>query len=342
MNPMDKDNKGEQPEILVNFDQATLDPTVVVDEADRTVVLTDDETLVIQKTEQIDIVPVNRPRKVYGGMWGPMEIAAFAVSIIVMMGVIALYMFFVAPSGRKLEEAKAERDRLEQERNSAIAKYGAITSTETGVAKLVSSVSDFESVYLPIADNGRTALYQRINGLIGTYGLTNTNGPNYAPLEFSEQQQQQKQDGEQTQQGDQERGRQKYKSIFPGVYVTMTVEGSYQNLRRFIQAIETGNEFVIISSIELEPTETKQKKNDESQPAQNVPPTMSGNPYAANTVRSFDPRNPAMSRGPVSPVQPTVQIPQGKTHGETVSLRLEMAAYFRRPNFVPATEEAVQ
>ena len=84
MNPMDKDNKGEQPEILVNFDQATLDPTVVVDEADRTVVLTEDETLVIQKTEQIDIVPVNRPRKVYGGMWGPMEIAAFAVSIIVM------------------------------------------------------------------------------------------------------------------------------------------------------------------------------------------------------------------------------------------------------------------
>jgi hypothetical protein len=341
MNPMDKDNKGEQPEILVNFDQATLDPTVVVDEADRTVVLTEDEAYVIEKIEQIDIVPINRPRKVYGGMWGPMEISAFAVSIIVMMGVIALYMFFVAPSGRKLEEIKAERDRLEQERNSAVAKYGDITSTETGVAKLVSSVSDFESVYLPIADNGRTALYQRINGLIGTYGLTNTNGPNYAPLEFNEQQQQ-KQDGEQAQQSDQERGRQKYKSIFPGVYVTMTVEGSYQNLRRFIQAIETGNEFVIISSIELEPTETKQKKNDESQPAQSAPPAMSGNPYAANTVRSFDPRNPTAGRPQVQPVQPTVQIPQGKTHGETVSLRLEMAAYFRRPNFVPAGEEAVQ
>jgi hypothetical protein len=31
----------------------------------------------------------------------------------------------------------------------------------------------------------------------------------------------------------------------------------------------------------------------------------------------------------------------GKTHGETVSLRLEMAAYFRRPNFVPLPVETV-
>jgi hypothetical protein len=334
---MNDPNRRQEPEILVNQNQETLDPTVVVDEADRTVVLTDNDTIVIEKPMQVEVVSNNRPRKVYGGMWGPMEIAAFAVSLIILLGVFGLYLFFVAPSNRKLEETRAERDRLEQELVSARSKYGDITSTETQVSKLVTSISDFESTYLPIASNGQTALYQRLNGLIAAYGLTNTNGPNYAPLALNEAQ---NQNGDQN---DQERGRSKFKSIFPGVYVTMTVEGSYQNLRRFINDIETSNEFVIISSVELEPTETKKKKEAADQPEQQQPQQQFNNPYAANMMRGFNPNGP-MPRPQSQPVQqqPQVEIPKGKTHGETVSLRLEMAAYFRRANFAATTEEAVQ
>lgn len=338
MNPVDRNdqNKGREPEILVNENQANLDPTVVVAEADRTVVLTEDETIVIEKPTAIEMIPSNRPRKVYGGMWGPLEIAAFGVSLIVFLGVLGFYLFFVAPSSRKVEEMRAERDRLEQELISARSKYGDITSTETQVSKLVTSVSDFESTYLPVAANGQTALYQRLNGLIAAYSLTNTNGPNYSPLVLDE-----RQNGEQA---EQERGRAKFRSIFPGVYVTMSVEGSYQNLRRFIRDIETSNEFVIISSVQLEPTETKKQPRDPSQPPETQQPQPYNNPYAANTMRAFDPRNP-MTRGPVQPMQPQPQAvsePKGKTRGETVSLRLEMAAYFRRPSFVPAGGEAAQ
>lgn len=333
---MNDPNRKQEPEILVNQNQETLDPTVVVDEPDRTVVLTENDTIVIEKPMHVEVVPNNRPRKVYGGMWGPMEIAAFAVSLIILLGVFGLYLFFVAPSSRKLEETKAERDRLEQELVSARSKYGDITSTETQVSKLVTSISDFESTYLPVAANGQTALYQRLNGLIAAYSLTNTNGPNYAPLAMNEGQ---NQNGDQN---EQERGRSKFKSIFPGVYVTMTVEGSYQNLRRFINDIETSNEFVIISSVELEPTETKKKKEAADQPVQEQPQQFN-NPYAANTMRGFNPNGP-MPRPQVQPVQqqPQVDIPQGKTHGETVSLRLEMAAYFRRADFAATSEEAVQ
>ena len=340
MNPMDKNNpERQEPEILVNQNQANLDPTVVVAEADRTVVLTEEETIVIDKPEQYEIIPANRPRKVYGGMWGPMEIAAFGVSLIVLLAVFALYLFFVQPSSNKLEEVKAERDRLEQELISARSKYGSITNTETQVSNLVSSASDFESNYLPIAENGRTALYQRLNGLIAANSLTNTNGPNYSPLEFTEEDRQDAAEGSENEK--EQRGRQKYRSIFPGVYVTMTVEGSYQNLRRFIREIETGNEFVIISSIELEPTETKKKEPNNEQ--QQAGPQPYNNPYAANVMRQIDPRNPTVSRPPAQPVpQPSVVIPEGKVHGETVSLRLEMAAYFRRPVFAPPVEGSVQ
>jgi hypothetical protein len=32
-------------------------------------------------------------------------------------------------------------------------------------------------------------------------------------------------------------------------------------------------------------------------------------------------------------------VPKGKTHGEIVSLHLEMAAYFRRSNFEPTVSQ---
>jgi hypothetical protein len=334
MNPLDKKNPADsqEPEILTNLDQ-TPDPTVVVSEPDRSVVLREQETLVIDKPQRVEVIPGNRPRKVYRGMWGPMELAAFGVSLLTLLGLLALYLFFVVPSNTEVAQLKAERDRLEQELISARSKYGDITNTETQVAKLVTSATDFETIHLPIAATGRTSLYQRLNGLIAGYGLVNTNGPNYAPLLLNEQQNGNGNEGDQ--QPDQERGRAKFKSIFPGVYVTMTLEGPYANLRRFISDIETGSEFVIISSVELEPTETKEKERDPSLPPVEAPAPV---PFAPNTMRGgIDPR----TGRPIFPTpQPQpVARPKGKTHGETVSLRLEMAAYFRRENFVPPMEQ---
>ncbi len=44
----------------------------------------------------------------------------------------------------------------------------------------------------------------------------------------------------------------KWQTIYPGIAISVTVEGQYQNLRRFIQDIETNRQFVIINSVELE------------------------------------------------------------------------------------------
>jgi len=335
MNENDSNISAEEaPEILVN-NQATLDPTVVVAEPDRTVVLTESETIVIDKPTHVEVMPSNRERKVYRGMWGPMELGAFGVSLFTLLALLALYIFWVAPAGTELEQARAERDGLEQELISARSKYGGITSTQTAVEKLVSSVTDFESVYLPVAVTGRTALYQRLNGLISGYGLVNTNGPNFSPLDLNEQQ---NSNSGAEQQNGQESGRAKFRSIFPGVYVTMTVEGSYQDLRKFIREIETAGDFVIISSVELEPTETKKKEEDNTRPPAAQPMTSQGFPqgFPNNSAgRSPNFRGPVMNQ----PVQMQQDgRAQGKTHGETVSLRLEMAAYFRREMTAPTVQ----
>jgi len=316
--PLDQTNLPEptESEILVNEYGETRDAAVVVDEADRTVLLTRDETIVIDKEPRIDIVPANRPRKVYGGMWGPAELITIGFAMVSLLIVALLYVFMVAPANRELEKNRAERNRLERELASAQGKYGNIVNTETQVAKLMASVDEFESRNLPVASNGRTSLYQRINGLIAGYGLVNTSGPDYSPLEIADQN-----NGVQS---EEERGRAKYRSLFPGIYVTMTVEGSYQSIRRFIREIETGNDFVVVSAVELEPSDTEAPAGQQNVASQAGPVV---NPNALP---------PGFANNPTIVTQSGPSARQrGKTHGEVVSLRLEMAAYFRRPNAVP-------
>ena len=324
----------KQSEIVVNDYGATPDSTVVIEEETRTVLLTENETIVIEKQPQIDIAPKNRPRKVYGGMWGTTEIATVGVALLTILSVLLFFVFMVVPAKNEVAKNRAERDRLERELTSAKGKYGDITSTETQVAKLVSSVTDFETRFLPIATNGRTSLYQRINGLIGAYGLVNTTGPDYAPLEIA--------DGKNNQASEEDSGRSKFQSIFPGVYVTMTVEGPYQNLRRFISELEKTDQFVVISAIELEPSENKEKEkqNPQNQPQ---PINNTGQPIADgfNQVNQPNPNFAGGGQPNAQPQQAQPKTVRGKTHGETVSLRLEMAAYFRRPNFAPPAPETV-
>jgi len=321
--PLDQTNLPEEkePEILVNDYGGTRDPAVVVDEGDRTVLLTSDETIVIDKEPSIDIVPKNRPRKVYSGMWGQPELLTAGLAMLAVLTVMLIYIFLVIPANRELERNRAERDKLEAELISARNKYGEISNTETHVGTLMSSVDEFESRYLPTAANGRTALYQRINGLLGAYGLVNTTGPDFAPLDLADQ--------SETVETEEERGRSKYKSLFPGVYATMTVEGSYQNIRRFIREIETGtgNDFVIVSAVELEPSDA------EGQPDKQVNPSQPQIPQQ-NVPGGKNPAGFNNFGGPtqMSPSQPAPR--KGKMHGEVVSLRLEMAAYFRRTNMV--------
>jgi hypothetical protein len=80
-----------EPQIIVNEYGATKDPAVVVEEADRTVLLTNEETIVFEKEPRYDVTPKNRPRKVYGGMWGQTEIATVGLSVLALLAVFLLY-----------------------------------------------------------------------------------------------------------------------------------------------------------------------------------------------------------------------------------------------------------
>jgi len=297
---------------MADFDQQPI-PT---DDAPAMPVAVEEKTL---------IIPANRPRKVYDGMWGPLEIGAVAAGLLAMLMAVVLYFFWVVPSNRELARNKSEADRLDAELISAKSKYGDIQDSQTQVDKLVGSVDDFETRFLSMQTNGQASLYQRLNGLIRAYGLENTTGPDYAPLEGV--------DIAQKQETDEEKGRTKFRSLYPGVYVTTTVEGSYQNLRRFIREIETGREFVVISSIELAPSDSEGSKESElnAQPDQ-AALNQAGGLQNVKGGAALPPVNPNARMGQQQDMR---SAPKGKTRGEVVALRIEMAAYFRRPGFVP-------
>jgi|CXWL01.1.fsa_nt_gi hypothetical protein len=281
----------------------------------------------VETSQHWNTTPPNRPRKVSAGMWGTLEIVAVAIGGLAMVFALAAFFIFVVPSNRELARNRSEADRLEAEVISEKNKYGHITNTETEVARIVSSVDDFEMLHLPAIATGQSALYQRLNSLIGAYGLTNTTGPDYTPLETAD-----KDSGQQT---EEEKGRSKFRSLYPGVYVSTTVEGSYQNLRRFIREVEAGREFIIVSAVELAPSDSEAPRSDAPQTAestQNIPanPSFGGQPN-----RNFQ---PGFSQ-PVVQNQQERTRPKGKMHGDIVSLRIEMAAYFRRPNFAPAAPQ---
>lgn len=273
-------------------------------------------------------IPPNRPRKVYAGMWGPFEIAAVGLGGLALITAVMVYVFFVVPSNRELARNRSEADRLEAELISARTKYGEITNTETQVAKIVSSIDDFEMRFLPVVSTGQSALYQRINGLIASHGLINTSGPDYAPLETAD-----RDAGSQT---DEEKGRSKFRSLYPGVYVSTTVEGSYQSLRRFIREIETGREFIIVSAVELAPSDSEKKDADKPQVTQSAIPGGVYSPADPTRAGMNTGMQPGFSQNPVQQI-PQRERAKGKMHGDIVSLRIEMAAYFRRPNFSPVT-----
>lgn len=100
-------------------------------------------------------------------------------------------------------------------------------------------------------------------------------------------------------------GNAKWQSLYPGLGINLTVEGAYPNLRRFVREIEMSNQFIVINAVELE------KATGSSAPAATV-------------------GEPGDAAKPVA-------------RGALVSLRLDMAAYFRREatpdtEVVPTTE----
>ena len=177
------------------------------------------------------------------GMFGVAEILGLGVSALILIIVIISYVYFLVPARSRREALQLERARLQtQLRNSQdIIRQG--QDTESTVTKITEGLEGFQNNRLSSAGQGRMSLYSELNQLIRKNSLRNTSGPSYTPLVSATA----KQNSTGTKSAST-----KWQSVYPGIGVTLTVEGQYQNLRRFIRDLEVSKQFIIINAIELE------------------------------------------------------------------------------------------
>jgi Tfp pilus assembly protein PilO len=177
------------------------------------------------------------------GMFGMAEIIALGGSVLILLTVLISYVYFLMPARSHLQERQLERSRLQNQLRSSRDLMLQGQGTQSTVDKITESLTDFEDTRLPNRNQGRMSLYDELNQLIRKNGLRNTSGPSYTPLESLDSKKRTTES---------KSASAKWQSVYPGIGVSLTVEGSYQNLRRFIRGLEASKQFIIINAIELE------------------------------------------------------------------------------------------
>ena len=224
---------------------------------------------------RVDKLRQSRQRSILGMA----EIAGLAGSAVMLLAVVFVYLYFYTPAQSRLATAQLERARLQQNLGKLQKDVDVRGSSQDNINEISQSLEKFESERLVARDAGRLTLYNVFIQLIRSNKLRNTSGPVYNYLEPK---------GSGAAQSAAARTvNSRWQSLYPGIAVTVTVEGQYANLRHFVRDIEASNQFIIINAVELE--------------------------------RASDTEGAVINATPGAPARPTL-----------VSLRLDMAAYFRR------------
>jgi Tfp pilus assembly protein PilO len=212
---------------------------------------------------------------------GMPEVVALVVAAVMLVAALASYFLYLRPQQTRVASLSEEQGRLERQLAGARDEGQKFESTQESVERILTSLQEFESRRL--GENTQQSEWDmvgQLNDLLRRHGLERNAKLSYTPFVVG------------TRQPAPTGTSRPIQSIFPGIGISLTVEGSYQSLRRFITDVEADPRFIVINSVELESIT---------------------DPSATAAVAPGETPAPA----------PT-------SRGALVSLRLDMAAYFRR------------
>lgn len=185
-----------------------------------------------------------------GKMFGVAEVAGLAGSCLVLLLVLLSYLYFLVPARSRVSSLNEDKARLETNLKTLEGVVSRDQNTTDQVDRIAASLNEFETGHLLRQDQGRLNLYDELNQIIVKNNLRNTSGPTYTTLDPT---------GTRAAAG--KSVVTKWQSFYPGIAVMVTVEGQYQDVRRFIRDIERSRQFVVINQVEL------QRANENSAPA---------------------------------------------------------------------------
>ena len=176
-----------------------------------------------------------------GKMIGVAEVVALAGSCFVLALVLFSYLYFLVPARSRIASLNTDRKQVETNLKTLDDVVNKEHGTQQTVDSVVASLNDFETRHLQRQDQGRMQLYEELNQLIVKNKVQNTSGPTYTALDPN--------DGKT---GSGKSVITKWQSFYPGINVRVTVEGAYDDIRRFIRDVERSKQFVVIKQVELQ------------------------------------------------------------------------------------------
>ena len=221
---------------------------------------------------------------------GTPEIIGLCAATLMVLAVIFSSLYFLSPARTRLATRQHDFSLLQNQLKEARQGVTQGKTTQATISDVTQSLQTFETTRLASRNESRVTLFEILNQMIRRNNLRNTAGPTYAALDALQP--------NAPQSAAAKTGNAKWQSLYPGISVGVTVEGQYQNLRRFLRDVEASNQFIIINAVELESvTDTN----------------------AASAVLN-EPTATGLPSNPSAPAaRPTL-----------VSLRLNMVAYYQR------------
>ncbi len=235
------------------------------------------------------------------GLLGLPEIIALASAALLLVAALASYFLMLRPQRARLESLAKEQSSLERALQGARSEGQESETTQASVQNILTSLENFETEHLgQVTALSTTEVAGELNRMILKHNLRISGGLDFTQFEGRSM------DGAQPRRTTTTGPSRPVQTVYPGVGISISVEGPYANLRRFIRDVESQDErFIVINQIELEGI-------TDSRPSSINMPGETGATAAAA---------PTASRGAL------------------VSLRLDMAAYFRRAGAAPPTVE---
>ena len=219
------------------------------------------------------------------------EVIALAASALLLVVALASYFLLLRPQRARLVALQTEQERLDRQLRDARSQGQVGETAQASVERILASIQKFEGEHLSAnAAGSTTAVIEELNTLIHRHDLRISGGLTFTPFEVQTA-------GQQQQQRSATGVSKPIQNVFPGIGVSVSVEGSYLGLRRFIRDVEDDARFVVINAVELEGVTDA-------------------------TARFTSPIEGAETPG---------ETPAPSARGTVVALRLDMAAYFRRP-----------
>lgn len=167
-------------------------------------------------------------------------LALIAAALLLCMALFA-YFYLLAPARTRLDEAQRERMRLQRQLRASTEGIEHRANAQATVAEILQSLDSFERNFLAPRGAMQTTVLQTLNELIKRNDLRLSEAMTFTPVETAT-------DGRRStlSSGDEA------PSIFPSLKINLTVEGSYPNLRHFINDLEISRQFITINGMELE------------------------------------------------------------------------------------------